>query len=285
LIETDTEADTGTTAKDELNRHLLTQAKETLKTGTPLHLTLPVNCADSAVGSSLAAAIAERFGDQGLPEGTVNITFHGNAGLGFGTSNVTGVELILIGEASDCVGQQMGGGQVVVRPSLKSQLEASNGVIAGDFALEEAVGGILFVAGQAGEHFAFRNHGATGVVEGIGDYGCAEMTDGIVVVLGKAGNQFGVGMQGGLAFVLDAGGRFPQTLPPEMLLAERVTDETDAELLKYLVTRHSRLTGSIRGQEILDDWLNQIERFWKIEPKAVTSTLLASVAGPVTSEQ
>jgi len=185
ITETDTETDTGPAANNELNRHLLAEAEATLETGTPLHLTLPINPTDLAAGSQLAAVIADRFGDQGLPEGTVNITFHGKAGPGFGAGNTSGIELTLIGEASDCVGQEMVGGQIVVRPSLKAQFEASNAAIAGDFALEGAGDGNLFVAGKAGKYFSLRNNGATAVVEGIGDYGCTEMTDGIVVVLGQ----------------------------------------------------------------------------------------------------
>jgi len=277
LTEIDTRADASPAIKNDLNRHLLAEAKATLEAGAPLHLTLPINPTDLAAGSQLAAAITDRFGEQGLPEGMVSITFHGNAGSGFGTANTTGVELTLIGEASHCVGQEMGGGQIVVRPSLKSQLDVSNGVIVGDSVLADATGGNLFVAGQAGDHFAFRNRGATTVVEGIGDYGCAEMTGGVVAVLGQTGDQFGVGMQGGSAFVLDTDNQFPQTFSSKNLIAKRVTDETDAELLKYLLTRHIRLTGSPRGQEILDDWLNQIERFWKVGSQAVGSMPLPRV--------
>jgi glutamate synthase (ferredoxin) len=161
------------------------------------------------------------------------------------------------------MGQAMGGGQIVVRPSLKSQLEVSNGVIVGDFALEEAYGGNLFVAGPAGDHFSFRNYGATAVVEGIGDFGCAEMTDGVVVVLGSIGKRFGAGMQGGSVFILN--GDLPQSSLADAIHPTRVTEKCDLELLKYLVTRHVRLTGSIRGQEILDDWSSRVEQFWKID--------------------
>jgi glutamate synthase domain-containing protein 3 len=276
LTETDIETDTSPAVENELDRHLLAEAQATLEAGTPLHLTLPIDKTDSAVGLQLAIAVAERFGDQGLPEGTVNITFHGNAGPGFGSDNTTGVELTLIGEASDGVGQRMGGGRIVVRPSLKSQLAVSNGVIVGDFALEEAYGGNLFVAGQAGDHFAFRNYGATAVVEGVGDFGCAEMAAGVVVVLGSVASRFAAGMQGGLTFVLDANERLPQKLSSDTLLVERVTDETDVELLNYLITRHVRLTGSIFGQEILDDWLSHISQFWKIRPKIVGPTPLTA---------
>ena len=266
LTESEIEADTDPATGSELNRHLLVEAKATLEAGTPLHLMLPINPSDLAAGAQLAAAIANQFGDQGLPEGTVNITFHGNAGPAFGAGNTAGVELTLIGEASDCVGQAMSGGQITVRPSLKAQLEVSSGVIAGDLALENASGGSLFMAGRVGEYFAYRNGGATAVVEGVGDYGCAEMTAGVVVVLGPGGHQFGRDMQGGMAFVLDADNQVPQIIANQPLLAERVTGESDVELLKYLVTRHIRLTGSLRGQEILDDWLNQLDLFWKITP-------------------
>jgi glutamate synthase domain-containing protein 3 len=92
LDETDTETDTNSTDKNELNHHILAEAKATFETGTPLHLTLPINKTDSAVGSQLAAAVAERFADHGLPEGTVNITFHGHAGPGFGTGNTIGMK-------------------------------------------------------------------------------------------------------------------------------------------------------------------------------------------------
>ena len=269
FADTETEADTSPAANSDLNHHLLAEAKATLETGAPLHLTLPINPTDLAAGSHLAAAIADRFGGPGLAEGTVNITFHGHAGPGFGTANTTGIELTLIGAASDCVGQEMAGGQIVVRPSLKSQLEVGNGAIAGDFVLEEAYGGNLFVAGKAGDHFAFRNYGATAIVEGIGDFACAEMADGVVVVLGPIGAQFGGGMQGGLVFMLNADCQIPQTFSANDLLAERVTGEADTELLRYLITRHVRLTGSTRGQEILDDWPAQLEQFWKITPQAV----------------
>lgn len=266
LIETDTNTDTGPAANNELNHHLVAEAKATLETGTPLHLTLPINKIDSAVGSQLAAAIIDRFGEQGLPDGTVNITFHGNAGSGFGAGNTTGIELTLIGKANDCVGQGMDGGQIVVRSSFKSQLDINNGLIAGNAVLDGATGGNLFVAGQVGEYFAQRNSGATAVIEGVGDYACAEMTAGVVVVLGQIGDQFAIGMEGGVAFVLDADGNIGLHRP-EVPSVENVTHKVDQELLKYLVTRHVRLTGSIRGQEVLDDWLNQIERFWKIAPQ------------------
>jgi glutamate synthase domain-containing protein 3 len=99
----------------------------------------------------------------------------------------------------------------------------------------------------------------------------------VVVVLGQVGDQFAVGMQGGAAFVLDTDDQFPQSVSSQKVLVESITNGTDTEFLKYLLTRHVRLTGSIRGQEILDDWLNQMERFWKIVPQSINSMPLSRV--------
>ena len=221
------------------------------------------------MGATLAQAIIERYGDQGLPEGTVSITFHGSAGQRFGALNTTGVELTLIGQASDLLGQEMCGGQIVVRPSLKSQLVVNNGVVAGHSVLDGATGGNLFVAGQAGARFAVRNSGATAVVEGIGDHGCQAMTDGVVVVLGQTGHDFALDMRGGLAFVLDERQDLSQRLDWQTVQPERVSDEADVALLKHLIRRHVRLTGSIQGQAILDDWSNRLAWFWKVKPKGL----------------
>lgn len=50
---------------------------------------------------------------------------------------------------------------------------------------------------------AYRGHGLSVQVEGVGDHGCEYMTGGTVVVLGRVGKNFGAGMSGGFAFVFD----------------------------------------------------------------------------------
>lgn len=251
----------------DLNHHLLAEAQPALKTGEPINLTLPICNRDRTIGATLSGAIAQYYGDQGLPEGTINITFNGSAGQSFGAFNLSGVNFTLVGEANDYAGKGMRGGQIVVRPSLKSQLVASDNVIVGNTVLYGATGGGFFAAGQAGERFAVRNSGATAVVEGVGDHGCEYMTSGVVVVLGRTGYNFGAGMSGGLAFVLDEGHHLPQRLNPDMVQLVRVTNAEDITLLRYLITRHARLTGSGRGQIILDNWSDQLALFWKVAPK------------------
>ncbi|MEW5960854.1 MAG: hypothetical protein AB1801_24275, partial [Chloroflexota bacterium] len=105
------------------------------------------------------------------------------------------------------------------------------------------------------------------VVEGIGDHGCEYMSGGMVVVLGRTGANFGAGMSGGLAFVLDEGHHLPQHFNPDMVQLVRVTTQAEVELLRHLITRHVRLTGSAHGQAILDNWATRLGLFWKVAPK------------------
>ncbi len=256
----------------DLNRHLLAETQPAIETGKPVHLTLSINNTDRTVGATLAGAIAQRYGDRGLLDGTINVTFHGSAGQSFGAFNTPGMNLTLIGEANDYVGKGMRGGQIVVRPSLKFQPMASDNVIVGNTVLYGATGGSLFVAGQVGERFAIRNSGATAVVEGVGDHGCEYMTGGVVVVLGRTGYNFGAGMSGGLAFVLDEGHHLLQRINTDLVQILRMTNQADVELLKHLITRHVRLTGSVHGQAVLDNWPTRLGLFWKVAPKGTVGS-------------
>jgi glutamate synthase (ferredoxin) len=257
---------------DDLNKLLLEQASPALITGEPVQLTLPISHTDRTIGASLAGEIAKRYGDRGLPDNTLNFTFLGSAGHSFGAFLVPGLNLTLIGEANGYVGQGMAGGQIVVRPSLKLHLTAGDPIIMGNTALYGATGGSLFVAGQAGERFAGRNNGAIAVIEGLGDHGCEYMNDGVVVVLGRTGYNFGAAMSGGLAFVLDEGHHLTHRLNPDRVQLVRITKEHDAALLKHLIIRHVRLTGSPRGQAILDNWLERLGLFWKVAPKGTVGS-------------
>jgi glutamate synthase domain-containing protein 3 len=74
-------------------------------------------------------------------------------------------------------------------------------------------------------------------------------------------------MSGGLAFVLDESKVMPQRINADMVQLVRVTSEADIELLRLLITRHVRLTGSEHGQAILNNWALSLGLFWKIAPK------------------
>lgn len=131
-----------------------------------------------------------------------------------------------------------------------------------------ATTGTLNAAGRAGERFCVRNSGGTAVVEGIGDHGCEYMTGGVVVVLGSFGKNFGAGMSGGLAYLLDENGSFPQLHNPEMIKGSPVTEPEDIEQLRSLIADHLEKTESQRAKDILDNWDSYLPQFVKVVSKA-----------------
>ncbi len=157
----------------------------------------------------------------------------------------------------------MGGGQIIVR--LRSNVGGGRSRDYGQHCFYGATGGSLFVA-QAGCVTK-----AVAVV-GVCDHGCEYMTGGVVVVLGRTGYNFGAGMGGGLAFVLDEGQHLSRRLNADMVQMVRVTNEQDVALLKHLITRHVRLTGSARGQAVLDNWATRLGLFWKVAPKGTVGS-------------
>ncbi|HEX2326651.1 MAG TPA: glutamate synthase-related protein, partial [Chloroflexota bacterium] len=201
---------------------IIPRALPALERGEPFSLSLPIRNSQRTAGARLSGAIALRYGDAGLPEGTVRLRFTGSAGQSFGAFLAPGVHLSLQGEANDYVGKGMHGGQIAVFPPTQAAYSAYRNTIVGNTVLYGATGGSLFVAGRAGERFAVRNSGAQAVVEGAGDHCCEYMTGGMVVVLGETGRNFGAGMSHGLAFVLDEHGSFPQRVNRELVSLERL---------------------------------------------------------------
>jgi glutamate synthase domain-containing protein 3 len=134
-----------------------------------------------------------------------------------------------------------------------------------------------------------RNSGASAVVEGTGDHGCEYMTGGTVVVLGRTERNFAAGMSGGIAYVYDEHGRFAQLCNTSMVTLEPVLAEADQArverdlaaagkgrlthvgrldepLLREMIERHLRFTGSTRALAILDDWERARGKFVKVFP-------------------
>jgi glutamate synthase domain-containing protein 3 len=262
---------------------LLADARPALEHGTPLRLTYSIRNIHRTVGAGLAGEIARRYGDAGLPAGTIEVRFHGSAGQSFGAFCVAGMRLVLEGEANDYVGKGMGGGEIVIRPAADAPFASHENVIVGNTVLYGATGGALFAGGRAGERFAVRNSGATAVVEGVGDHGCEYMTAGCVVVLGETGRNFGAGMTNGVAFVLDETGRFPRRYNPELVRIAAVEAAEDADRLRRLVVRHGEATGSRRAADVLARWDELLPRFWKVIPmpaEAIAKTIEVATRGP-----
>jgi len=78
------------------------------------------------------------------------------------------------------------------------------------------------------------------------------------------GRNFAAGMTGGVAYVLDMKETFERNSNRELAKLERVTSESDEQMLRRLIERHSELTGSLRAREVLWNWSRFKPRFWQV---------------------
>src|SRR5690606_28358863 len=122
------------------------------------------------------------------------------------------------------------------------------------------------------------------------------MTGGTVVVLGDTGRNFAAGMSGGIAYVYDPNGAFPAKCNMAMVAleslqahdeqskGERATwhsttrggeAQTDEAILKSLIGRHFKYTGSSRARALLDAWSGARTSCVKVSPSASKRALVA----------
>jgi glutamate synthase (ferredoxin) len=252
----------------DLNLRLLEAAAAAVERREPVELELTIGNCDRTVGATLSGAIGGRYGDAGLPEGTITVRFSGSAGQSFGAFQAPGIRWVLTGEANDYVGKGMAGGEIVVRPAPGARYATHENTIIGNTVLYGATGGTLFAAGRAGERFAVRNSGAVAVVEGLGDHGCEYMTGGVVLVLGATGRNFAAGMTGGLAYVLDEDGSFPVRCNAELVELGRLEFEDEGNI-RLLLQRHHELAGSPRAADLLERWSTVRDQFVRVAPRGV----------------
>src|SRR5690606_26266240 len=143
-----------------------------LADGTPVSIEMPISNVNRTVGTMLGSELTKRFGGEGLPDDTIQISFTGSAGNSFGAFVPRGITLRLEGDANDYFGKGLSGGRLVLRPPHDASFIAEENIIAGNVILYGATGGEVFLRGVVGERFCVRNSGATAVVEGVGDHGC-----------------------------------------------------------------------------------------------------------------
>jgi glutamate synthase (NADPH) large chain len=209
------------------------------------------------VGTMLGSLVTRRYGADGLPPGTIDITFSGSAGQSFGAFLPRGITLRLAGDANDYVGKGLSGGVLAVHPHAAASFRAEENVIAGNVIAYGATSGEIYLRGVVGERLCVRNSGATVVVEGAGDHALEYMTGGTAVILGPTGRNVGAGMSGGYAYVLD--------LDPHLVNGELVdvapVPADEAERLRAIVAAHASYTGSTVALQLLADWPDALGRF------------------------
>ncbi|MQG88988.1 MAG: glutamate synthase large subunit [SAR202 cluster bacterium] len=251
-----------------LDNKLIKLAKPAIEHGKPVTGSLPITNVDRTVGATLSGKIADKFGEDGLSDGSINFDFNGSAGQSFGAWLVKGVTFKLEGDSNDYFGKGLSGGRLIVSPPINSSYRAEDNIIIGNVALYGATGGEAYINGRAGERFAVRNSSAIAVVEGIGDHGCEYMTGGRVAILGSSGRNFGAGMSGGIAYVWDGnntfGTHFNDSISDLLDLSSGSEDEIE---LKKMIENHIRHTNSEVGIRMLADWKNSIKNFKKVLPR------------------
>ena len=254
-----------TGVKDE---EIIKAAAKAINGGEEVSLDYAIKNTDRAVGTMLSGVIAKRYGEAGLPDGTIRIKFKGSAGQSFGAFAVKGLDLRLEGETNDDFGKGLSGGRISILPPVRrsDDFRAEDNIIAGNTGLYGATSGELYINGKVGERFGVRNSGAIAVIEGAGDHCCEYMTGGRVVVLGKTGRNFAAGMSGGVAYVYDPDHSFDYFCNMDMVELSLVEDSVSRKELLELIRQHYLHTGSALAGRLLDDWHRYIDDFIQVVP-------------------
>ena len=252
-----------------LDNKLIEICQPALQKGELVRAQFEIRNVNRTVGTMLGSQITRKYGGQGLPTGTIELTFNGTAGQSFGAFIPQGLTLRLEGDTNDYLGKGLSGGKIVIRPDRKAKFESSLNVIAGNVAAYGATSGTLFVRGLVGERFCVRNSGATAVVEGVGDHACEYMTGGKVVVLGQTGRNFAAGMSGGIAYVVDLN---VENVNSEMVELESL-DDNDKEFLSSILKDYLEETDSPLAKQLLND--KDFKKFTKVMPREYKRVLLA----------
>lgn len=244
-------------------KKLLRICKPALENQKPIRAKLQINNVDRVVGTIIGSEISKRYGEKGLPEDTIKLTFVGSAGQSFGAFTPKGLSLELEGDSNDYLGKGLSGARIVVYPPKKSDFKPEKNILIGNVAFYGGTSGEAYINGIAGERFCVRNSGVKAVVEGVGDHGCEYMTGGKVVVLGKTGRNFAAGMSGGIAYLLD----FDEVnCNKSMVSLEKLESDVELNEIHEMIQKHVEYTGSPQGRKVLDDWKNYSQKFTKVIP-------------------
>ena len=245
---------------------IIAAARDAIDNGKEVSLDYAITNTDRSVGAMLSGVVAAKYGNDGLPDQSVNVRFKGSAGQSFGAFLAHGISFRLEGEANDYLGKGLSGGLISVQPPIRSNFKAEENTIAGNTLLYGATSGQVYINGCVGERFAVRNSGAVAVVEGVGDHCCEYMTGGRVVVLGKTGRNFAAGMSGGVAYVWDREHTFDYFCNMEMVELSLLENSTARKELHELIRQHYLYTGSPLARTMLDDWNHYADEFIQVTP-------------------
>jgi len=253
--------------EEALDNELIRLAAPALNEGVAVRIDHEVTNLNRSVGTMLSYQISKKFGRNGLSPDMIHIKLRGHGGQSLGFALARGVFIEVEGDSNDYVGKALSGGKIAIYPhhlALANDFSSHENVIVGNVCLYGATSGEAYFRGRAGERFAVRNSGAAAVVEGVGDHGCEYMTGGRVVVLGETGRNFGAGMSGGIAYVYDPHGVFPDRCNLGMVDLEKVDAPEDAAELHHYLQQHFLHTQSSVAENLLSSWPHSALHFVKV---------------------
>ena len=111
---------------------LVPLCRPAIESGEPVRAQVAIRNVNRTVGTILGHEVTKKYGGEGLPEGTIDLTFTGSAGQSFGAFVPRGITLRLEGDANDYLGKGLSGGRIVVRPDRAATFEADEQIIAGN---------------------------------------------------------------------------------------------------------------------------------------------------------
>ena len=111
---------------------------------------LTVRNVNRTVGTILGHEVTRATSGEGLPDGTIDVTFTGSAGQSFGAFLPRGITLRLEGDANDYLGKGLSGGRIVVRPDRAATFAAEEQIIAGNVIGYGGTAGEIFLAARWG---------------------------------------------------------------------------------------------------------------------------------------
>jgi glutamate synthase domain-containing protein 3 len=234
----------------------------------------PVFNRDRCIGVAAAGEIARRFGDAGLPKGSLTYHHQGAAGHYYAAYAVDGLEFRLVGVVADSCFTAAYGGLL----SISAARDPKTSIVGNTFAYG-ARGGRAYIAGRAGNRFGIclrRGHDGSGariVVEGVGANAFQYMTGGVALVLGEVGGNLGAGMTGGRVYLLDA----DETKLNRSYVGAFALDEMDIELVRALLEEHAAETASVQAEALLADF--DPGRFRRVNTVLQPAALEVALAG------
>ena len=115
-----------------LDQMLIKMCQPALKTGEAVRASIKIRNVNRTVGTILGHEVTKATRGEGLPDGTIDITFEGSAGQSFGAFVPAGITLRLEGDSNDYLGKGLSGGRLVVRPPRTATFVAEDNIIAGN---------------------------------------------------------------------------------------------------------------------------------------------------------